>query len=127
MATLDQTAEEAMVPMRRLAVASIVAAAAAIVVIGWATATRDHAFWAFAVWVALTIAAVALGVVALIRLPRRPDLRTLRRLAALGVVGGVLCATLGFAVYSASRADDCPRDGVCTIPQSGPGQRDQTP
>jgi peptidoglycan/LPS O-acetylase OafA/YrhL len=112
---------------RRLAAASLGCAAAAIVAIGWATATRNHAFWAFAVWVGLTVAAVATGVVALVRLPRRREMRPLRRLATLGVVGGVLCATLGLAVYSASRTDDCPLERQCTIPQSGPGQRSQQP
>jgi hypothetical protein len=98
-----------------------------VVAIGWATATRNHAFWAFAIWVAFTVAAVATGVVALVRTQRRADVRTLRRIATLGVVGGVLCATLGLAVYSASRTDDCPLEKPCTIPQSGPGQRPQQP
>jgi peptidoglycan/LPS O-acetylase OafA/YrhL len=113
--------------IRRLAAASVVGAALAIVSIGWATATRNHAFWAFALWVGFTVAAVATGLVALARLPRRRDARPLRRLAVLGVVGGVLCATLGLAVYSASRTDDCPTDRACTIPAPGSGQREQQP
>ncbi|MEI7593047.1 MAG: hypothetical protein WCK41_07495 [Actinomycetes bacterium] len=107
--------------------ASVGCASAAIVAIAWATATRNHAFWAFALWVGFTVAAVATGLVALIGTNRRVDPRALRRLATLGVVGGVLCATLGLAVYSASRTEDCPLEKQCTIPQSGPGQRDQQP
>ena len=57
---------------------------------------------------------------ALVRLPRRRRLRNLRRLATLGVVGGVLCATLGLAVYSASRSDDCPRDAAVHHPPERP-------
>jgi hypothetical protein len=112
---------------RRLAFVSLGCAAAAVAVIAWATANRNHAFWAFAAWVGFTIAAVATGVTALVRMPRRREVRGLRRLATLGVVGGVLCATLGLAVYSASRTDDCPLERQCVIPQSGPGQRSQQP
>jgi hypothetical protein len=104
-----------------------VCAALAIVAIGWATAARNHAFWAFAVWVGLTVAAVVTGVVALVRLPRDRAERPFRRLALLGLVGGVLCATLGLAVYSASRSDDCPPDRECTVPAPGPGQVKQQP
>jgi len=112
---------------RNLVVGSAVTAVAAISAIAWATVTRNHAFWAFAIWVALTVAAVVTGVVALARLPRDQARRPWRRVALLGVVGGVLCATLGLAVYSASRSDDCPRDQECTIPAAGPGQHDQQP
>ena len=114
-------------PARRLVVASVVCAAGAVAVIAAATATRNHSFWLFTVWVALTVAAAATGIVALVRTPRTAANRNLRRVATLGVVVGVGCATLGLAVYSASRSDDCPRDAPCTIPQSGPGQRDQQP
>ncbi|MGZ4694972.1 MAG: hypothetical protein ACXWCM_18350 [Acidimicrobiales bacterium] len=113
---------------RRLVVASIVCAVAAVGTIAWATATKNHAFWAFALWVALTLAAGVCGVVALVRLPRSAAVRNLRRVALLGAVVAVLCATLGLAAYSSTRADDCPTDGSpCLIPASGPGQRDQTP
>jgi hypothetical protein len=112
---------------RRLVVASVVAAGLAIVAIGWATATKNHAFWAFVIWVGFTVGAIVAGVVALARLPRDRARRPLRRLALTGVVGGVLCATLGLAVYSATRTDDCPPDRACTIPQPGPGQRSQQP
>jgi len=112
---------------RRLVAASVAAAGLAIVAIGWATATKNHAFWAFVVWVGFTVGAVATGIVALARLPRDRARRPLRRLALAGVVGGVLCATLGLAVYSATRTDDCPPDRACTIPQPGAGQRSQQP
>jgi hypothetical protein len=113
---------------RRLVVASVVGAIAAVATIAWATATRNHAFWAFALWVALTLAAGVCGIVALVRLPRSAAVRNLRRLALLGAVVAVLCATLGLAAYSSSRAGDCPTDGSpCVAPPSGPGQRDQTP
>ena len=113
--------------LRRLVAASVGCAVLAIVTIGWATATRNHAFWAFFLWVGFTVASVATGVVALMRLPRTSAVRNLRRLALLGVIGGVLCATLGLAVYSASRSDDCPPDQACTIPAPGSGQRQQQP
>ena len=112
---------------RRLVAASVVCAIGAVAVIAAATATRNHSFWLFVLWVGLTVAATATGVVALVRTPREPATRNLRRVATLGVVVGVGCATLGLAVYSASRSDDCHRDAPCTIPQSGPGQRDQQP
>jgi len=112
---------------RRLVAASVASAALAIVAIGWATATKNHAFWAFALWVGFTVAAITTGIIALARLPRDRARRPLRRLALTGVVGGVLCATLGLAVYSATRTDDCPPDRACTIPLPGPGQRSQQP
>jgi hypothetical protein len=121
----DATAADAV--SRRLAVASLVAAGLAIVAISWATATKNHAFWAFVIWVGFTVGAVAAGIIALARLPRDRARRPLRRVALLGVVGGVLCATLGLAVYSATRTDDCPPDRACTIPQPGPGQVKQQP
>ena len=111
----------------RLASASLGCAVVAIVAIAWATATRNHAFWAFALWAGLTVGAVTTGVTALVRAPRRSDQRSVRRMATVGVVAGVLCATLGLAVYSASRTDDCPLEKQCTIPESGPGQRKQQP
>ncbi len=113
---------------RRLVAASVICAAAAVAVIVWATATKDHEFWAFALWVALTLAAGVCGVVALVRLPRSAAVRNLRRMALLGAVVSVMCATLGLAAYSSTRADDCPTDGtICVAPAAGPGQRDQTP
>lgn len=113
---------------RRLVAASVITAVAAVAVIVWATAAKDHDFWAFALWVALTFAAGICGVVALVRLPRSPAVRNLRRLALLGAVVAVLCGTLGLAAYSSTRADDCPKDGSpCVAPAAGPGQRDQTP
>jgi hypothetical protein len=115
------------VAVRRLVAASVVCAVLAIVAIGWATVTRNHALWAFALWVGFTVAAVVTGLICLARLPRQRDVRPLRRLALLGVIGGVLCATLGLAVYSASRTNDCPPDQPCTIPAAGPGQRTQQP
>ena len=132
MAMIDPPVEAPVVPgversLRRLVMASAGCAVLAIVTIGWATATRNHAFVAFVVWVGFTVAAVATGIVALVRLPRDRSRRPLRRVAVLGVVGGVLCATLGLAIYSASRSDDCPRDRECTIPAPGPGQVNQQP
>lgn len=113
---------------RRLVAASVICAVAAVATIAWATATKDHDFWAFALWVALTLAAGVCGVVALVRLPRTAAVRNVRRLALLGAVVAVMCATLGLAAYSSTRADDCPKDGsICVAPVSGPGQRDQTP
>ena len=50
-----------------------------------------------------------------------------RRAASFGVVMAVLCATLGLAVYSQTRAHDCPATGPCTIATPGPGQRTQIP
>ena len=111
----------------RLAVASAVCAGAAVVAIVTATVTGSHTFWAFAVWVALTVAAMAVGVVALVRTPRTRADRPWRRLATGAVVVGVLCATLGLAVYSSTRSNDCPKDAPCTIPERGPGQFDQQP
>jgi len=111
----------------RLVAISLGCAAAAVVAIVVATATRNHSVWLFLVWIGLTVAAGVAGVVALVRIPRSTSTRNLRRLATLGVVVGVGCATLGLAVYSSTRSDDCPRDAPCTIPQSGPGQRDQQP
>ena len=112
----------------RLVAASVICAVAAVATIVWATATKDHAFWAFALWVVLTFAAGICGVVALVRLPRSAAVRNLRRLALLGAVVAVLCGTLGLAAYSSTRADDCPKDGSpCVAPPAGPGQRDQTP
>jgi hypothetical protein len=113
---------------RRLVAASVTTAVAAVAVIAWATATKHHDFWAFALWVALTFAAGICGVVALVRLPRTAAVRNLRRLALLGAVVAVLCGTLGLAAYSSTRADDCPKDGSpCVAPVAGPGQRDQQP
>jgi hypothetical protein len=113
---------------RRLVVASLACAAAALIAISWATVTQNHSFWAFSLWVALSLAAGVCGVVALVRLPRSVAVRNLRRLATLGTVVAVLCATLGLAVYSSTRADDCPTDGsICTIREPAPGERDQTP
>ncbi len=111
----------------RLVAASVACAVAAVIAISAATATRNHSFWLFVVWVSLTVAAGATGVVALVRIPRSASTRNLRRMATLGLVVGVGCATLGLAVYSSTRSGDCPRDAPCTIPQSGPGQRDQQP
>ena len=120
--------DEVGVVERRLVVASMVAAVAAVVTLAAAIATKDHAFWAFALWVALTVAAGVCGVVALVRLPRTATVRNLRRLALLGAVVAVMCATLGLAAYSSTRADDCPTDGSqCVAPPAAPGQRDQTP
>ena len=126
-AASDTGASRTPAAVRKLVATSVACAVLAIVSIGWATATRNHALWAFALWVGLTVAAVATGLISLARLPRRRDMRPLRRLALLGVVGGVLCATLGLAVYSASRTNDCPPDQPCTIPAAGPGQRSQQP
>jgi hypothetical protein len=127
--TIDQdaTPTTASPPHTGLLAAAVGCAVGAVAVIAAATATRDHAFWLFVLWVSLTVAAVACGIVALVRLPRAPATRNRRRLATLAVVVGVGCATLGLAVYSSTRSDDCPRDAPCTIPQSGPGQRDQQP
>jgi hypothetical protein len=113
---------------RRLVAASLVCAVLALVAISWATAAKNHSFGAFSLWVGLILAAGVCGVVALVRLPRTAARRNLRRLATLGTVVAVLGATLGLAVYSSSRADDCPRDGsICTIRQPKPGERDQQP
>jgi len=113
---------------RRLVIASVSCAVVGVAVIVWATAAKDHAFGVFAIWVAFTLAAGVCGVVALVRLPRSRQVRHLRQAALFGAVVAVLCATLGLAAYSSTRADDCPKDGTeCVAPVSGPGQRDQAP
>jgi hypothetical protein len=111
----------------RLVAVSVGCAASAVLTIAWATVARNHALWAFLLWVGLTVAAAVCGVVALVRIPRLAATRNLRRVATVAVVVAVGCATLGLSVYSSTRSNDCPRDAPCTIPPSGPGQRDQAP
>jgi hypothetical protein len=102
-------------------------ALASVGVIAAATATKDHDFWVFAVWVLLTAAAVTGGLTVLYRVPRASGRMGTRRAASFAVVIAVLCATLGLAVYSQTRAHDCPATGVCEPAAPGPGQRQQEP
>ncbi|HVN51660.1 MAG TPA: hypothetical protein VMT43_09520 [Acidimicrobiales bacterium] len=100
---------------------------ASVGVMAVATATSDHDFWLFAVWVVLTLAAIATGVAVLVRVRRGPGRMGTRRLASFGVVMAVLCATLGLAVYSQTRIHDCPTSGICVPADPGKGQRPQQP
>jgi hypothetical protein len=100
---------------------------ASVAVMAAATATSDHDFWLFAVWVVLTLAAIVTGLAVLLRVPRSPGRMGTRRLASFGVVIAVLCATLGLAVYSQTRIHDCPTTGICAPADPGKGQRPQQP
>ncbi len=100
---------------------------ASVAVIAAATATKDHDFWLFAVWVVLTGAAIVSGLAVLFRVPRGRGAMATRRAASFGVVVAVLCATLGLAVYSQTRIHDCPASGFCAPAAPGKGQRPQEP
>jgi len=100
---------------------------ASVAVMAAATATSDHDFWLFAVWVVLTLGAIVTGVAVLMRVRRAPGRMGTRRMASFGVVVAVLCATLGLAVYSQTRIHDCPTTGICVPADPGKGQRPQQP
>ena len=100
---------------------------ASVAVLTAATVARDHNVWVFAVWVVLTVAAIACGAAVLLAIPRSRSTMGVRRAASFGVVVAVLCATLGLAVYSQTRAHDCPTNGTCTPQTPGSGQRPQLP
>jgi len=100
---------------------------ASLAVIAAATATKNHNFWVFAGWVALTVAAIVVGVAVLMSVTRTRAHQGVRRAASFGVVVAVLCATLGLAVYSQTREHDCPTTGPCTPATPGPGQKPQLP
>jgi hypothetical protein len=108
-------------------IAAAVLGVASVGVLAAATATTNHNFWIFALWVVLTIGAIVCGLSVLFRIPRAADTMGSRRAASLGVVLAVLCATLGLAVYSNTRAHDCPTTGVCAPAAPGKGQRPQQP
>jgi len=98
-----------------------------VAVMAAATATSDHDFWLFAVWVLITLGAIVTGLAVLARVPRGPGRMGTRRFASFGVVMAVLCATLGLAVYSQTRVHDCPTTGFCAPADPGKGQRPQQP
>ncbi len=100
---------------------------ASVLVMVVAIATNDHDVWLFFLWVALTLAAIVVGVAVLVAVPRSKPRMGIRRAASFGVVMAVLCATLGLAVYSQTREHDCPTTGICTPASPGPGQRPQLP
>ena len=100
---------------------------ASVGVMAAATATSNHDFWLFAVWVLITLAAVVTGLAVLARVRREPGRMGTRRLASFGVVMALLCATLGLAVYSQTRIHDCPSTGFCAPANPGKGQRPQEP
>jgi hypothetical protein len=111
----------------RIPAASVVLGLASVAIIAAATATTDHDFWVFAVWVVVTGAAIATGLAVLLKVPRGQGAMKTRRAASFGVVVAVLCATLGLAVYSQTRIHDCPTSGFCAPAAPGKGQRPQEP
>ncbi len=100
---------------------------ASVVIIGAATATKNHNVWLFGAWVVVSLAAIVAGVAVLFSVRRSRQTMGVRRLACFGVVAAVLCATLGLAVYSQTREHDCPATGPCAPASAGPGQRPQLP
>ena len=98
-----------------------------VAVLSAATVAKDHNVWVFAIWVVLTVAAIACGAAVLLAIPRSRSTMGVRRAASFGAVVAVLCATLGLAVYSQTRVHDCPTTGTCTPQAPGSGQRPQLP